>query len=207
MQRNFAGNARPLADQPLLEQATTRKIRAITLSVIVAVIAIVQSGRDMSNVRNLPMTVGIVILIIAAIASLPEPDQTPADKARHLTLVEMRTLNRSQLLKLSPGMSKEQAMAAMGTQAFYDEDTEFMVPNPYRSETYTAADGTIYELLSYYTDLNKEDYKLSKDEMTPLIFQNGKLVGWGWASVQQLDSRPAAAGTPQGPVADQPVEK
>jgi hypothetical protein len=92
----------------------------------------------------------------------------------------------------------------MGSRAFYQKHPDFVVPNPYRTESYQAPDGTRYELLSYYTDMNKEDYKLTKDEMTPLIFENGKLIGWGWTFFDRLDLRHAVG---EMPPVDMPVEK
>lgn len=172
----------------------------------------------MSNIRNLPMTIGIVILISAFIGSMRSPHRHHDDDAEdmdvakplRMELEDMRELNRGNLKRLAVGMTKEQAMAIMGTRTFRDEDDgDFVVPNPYRSESYQALDGTMYELLSYYTDLNQSDYKLSKDEMTPLIFENGKLIGWGWVFVDKLDMRHATLPTAEPtPPAELPaVEK
>ena len=163
----------------------------------------------MSTIRNLPMTIGIVILVIAFFGSMRSPDRYRSDddedddvtEPLRMELEDIRALNRGHLQKLSVGMTREQAMAIMGTRTFRDDDNDdFIVPNPYRSESYQAVDGTVYELLSYYTDLNKRDSKLSKDETTPLIFENGKLIGWGWVFVDKLDMRhatlPSAEPTP-----------
>lgn len=171
----------------------------------------------MSNIRNLPMTIGVVILVIAFFASMRSPDRHHSDadedddvtKPLRMELEDMRALNRGNLKNLSLGMTKEQAMAAMGTRTFRDdEDRDFLVPNPYRSESYQALDGTRYELLSYYTDFSASDSKLTKDEMTPLIFENGKLIGWGWVFVDKLDMRHATLPSAETPPAELPaVEK
>lgn len=171
----------------------------------------------MSNIRNLPMTIGIAILIIGFIGSMRSPHRDYGDededdgatKPLRMELEDIRALNRGNLKKLSVGMTKEQAMAAMGTRTFRDEDDDdFLVPNPYRSESYQALDGTMYELLSYYTDLNESDGRLDKDEMTPLIFENGKLIGWGWVFVDKLDMRHATLPNVETPAEELPaVEK
>lgn len=162
----------------------------------------------MSTIRNLPMTIGIAILIIAFIGSMRSPDRHhggddkdgDATKPLRMELEDMRALNRGNLKNLAVGMTKEQAAAIMGTRTFRDDDDrDFLVPNPYRSESYQALDGTMYELLSYYTDLNKSGSKLSKDEMTPLIFENGKLIGWGWVFVDKLDMRHATLPSAEAP--------
>jgi hypothetical protein len=177
----------------------------------------------MSNIRNLPMTIGIAILVVAFIGSMRSPDRRD-DHEDHddywdddvteplsMEMEDIRALNRDNLKKLSVGMTKEQAMAIMGTRTFRDDNNEdFLVPNPYRSESYQAPDGTKYELLTYYTDWSKSDYKLTKDEMTPLIFEDGKLIGWGWVFVDKLDMRhatlPSAEAAPPAPPPTPPAE-
>lgn len=166
----------------------------------------------MSTVRNLPMTIGIAILLVAFFASLrgPRHDRDAADDATQplsLELSEMRASNRQKLKNLQLGMAKEQAMAVMGTRTYVDEDDDdFLVPNPYRSESYQAPDGTAFELLSYYTEMNRSDSRITKDETTPLIFENGKLIGWGWLFVDKLDMRHATPPAASAPAATLPAE-
>lgn len=167
----------------------------------------------MSNVRHVPMTIGIIILISAFIVSMRGPGRRAHEERDELSrpllmeLRDMRAHNRNNLNKLDVGMSKADARAAMGTRAFVDEDDDdFVVPNPYRSETYQAPDGTVYELLTYYTELNKSDGEVSKDETTPLIFENGKLIGWGWIFVDKLDMRHATTAPPPPPAPLPPEE-
>jgi hypothetical protein len=168
----------------------------------------------MSNIRYLPMTFGIVLLVIAFIGSLRGPaqrsdghDEDDGASPLEMELSDVRAHNRGNLNKLSVGMTKDQAMSAMGTRTFVDEDDDdFLVPNPYRTETYQATDGSVFELLTYYTDLNKSDHKITKDETTPLIFENGKLIGWGWIFVDKLDMRHATdPSAPPAPPPDPPL--
>ena len=167
----------------------------------------------MSNIRNLPMTIGIVILVIAFVSSLRRPDHRNYDRRTpdgaapvEMELEEMRAINRSKLRFLSVTMTKEEAVRTMGTRTFVDEDDDdFLVSNPYRTESYQAPDGTVYELLSYYTDRYKSDGKLTKEEMTPLIFENGKLIGWGWVFFDKLDLRHATVPAPAPPAPPAPV--
>lgn len=51
---------------------------------------------------------------------------------------------------------------------------------PYRSETLTGKDGKSYEVLYYYTHLKQRDDRITDDELTPLVFQGGKLIGRGY---------------------------
>jgi len=67
--------------------------------------------------------------------------------------------NRDKLLQVSVGMTKEQVRQVMG--------------KPYRREVYEPR-----EIWFYITEWQKDGYTTS-DEMTPLVFEDGKLVGWG----------------------------
>jgi outer membrane protein assembly factor BamE (lipoprotein component of BamABCDE complex) len=67
--------------------------------------------------------------------------------------------NRNQLDKLKVGMTTDQVRRAMG--------------RPYKSEFY----GT-KQMWFYITDW-QSDGKTTPDEMTPLVFENDILLGWG----------------------------
>ncbi len=96
-------------------------------------------------------------------------------------LEEVRSDNRSNLMKLEIGMSKPDALAIMGV----DEKKLWggigysqRISNPYRSEILDSNAGPM-EVLYYYTDLKKQDGAITADELTPLVFKEAKLIGWG----------------------------
>jgi len=105
------------------------------------------------------------------------------------TISEITAPNRANLLKLSIGMSKQEAIDIMGT----DEMTVFYRPpdagvlrrktviitNPYRSEIFQGKDKAL-EVIYYVTDVKRDDGVITDDELTPLVFDNGTLIGWGW---------------------------
>ena len=95
----------------------------------------------------------------------------------------VRTMNRENLLKLSIGMSKQEALNVMGTRSFATLE-EGRINNPYRSEILSNKEGKVFEVLYYYTDVKKADDAITDDELTPLIFDNGRLIGWGWSFLQ-----------------------
>lgn len=104
------------------------------------------------------------------------------------TLPELRVRNRENLVKLSIGMTKEEVLRIMGTRttkAYQGWDGGFVdiINNPYRSETLQGKDKT-FEVLYYYTDIKKADSAITDDELTPLVFEESKLVGWGWGFLQ-----------------------
>lgn len=99
------------------------------------------------------------------------------------SLSGVRTMNRENLLKLSIGMSKQEALNVMGTRSFATLE-EGRINNPYRSEILSNKEGKIFEVLYYCTDEKRIDGAITDDELTPLIFDNGKLIGWGWSFLQ-----------------------
>ncbi len=49
-------------------------------------------------------------------------------------------------------------------------------------------DSTTYQVLFYRTVLQKSDGITTKDECTPLLFKDGKLIAWGKSAFEQFDS-------------------
>ena len=99
------------------------------------------------------------------------------------SLDRVRTANRRNLLKLSVGMTKEQAIATMGHKSGGGEYGEPTVNSPYKSEI-LPGQGKTFEVLYYYTDVKSVIYianpaTVPDDELTPLVFEDGKLIGWG----------------------------
>jgi len=94
------------------------------------------------------------------------------------TIDSIRAMNRERLMKLSIGMSKQEVLNVMGTQTMQAEG--WTVNNPYRSEIMTGKDKT-FEVLYYYTDVKQGDNAITDDELAPLVFDDGKLIGWGWS--------------------------
>jgi hypothetical protein len=95
----------------------------------------------------------------------------------------LRAQNTGNLAKLTVGLRKDVAMEMMGTEA--SKGVFMWIDNPYRSETLTGKDGKSYEVLYYYTELKQRDDRITDDELTPLVFHDGKLIGWGYPFLDQ----------------------
>jgi hypothetical protein len=59
------------------------------------------------------------------------------------------------------------------------------INNPFRAEASHTADGVYFEVLLYYTDTLNVDGAITDDELTPIVIEDGVLVGWGWVFYDQ----------------------
>ena len=92
-----------------------------------------------------------------------------------------RKENRTNLLRLSVGMTKEEVLQIMGVRTYRTIDlTDEDITNPYRSESYQAG-GSVWQVLFYYTDIKADDGAITDDELTPIVLKDGRLDGWGWS--------------------------
>ena len=97
-------------------------------------------------------------------------------------------------------MTKDSVMEQMGNGFATDVYTNLQsvtATNPYKSEMHTV-DGRVYEVLYYYTDtmrkkrINVHLPGLEKanpildEELTPVVLQNNRVIGWGRAFFKTL---------------------
>ena len=95
-----------------------------------------------------------------------------------------RDLNRKNMLSLSIGMEKADVLRVMGNRQVKDLQLGTLT-NPYKSEIFKAQE-KIFEVWYYYTDRTVADGMISDGELTPVVFENEKLVGWGDGFFQDL---------------------
>ena len=117
---------------------------------------------------------------------------------------QFRIDNQQHLRMLTPGMTKDVVLATMGIAPVsrclrstggicHEFET---IDNPYR-RSYFDVGRKRYEVLYYYTDDQKRDLRyyyqelkrheseLGDDQLTPVLLEDGKLVGWGKDVVDQ----------------------
>ncbi len=101
-------------------------------------------------------------------------------------------LNESGFKAVQDGMTETQIHQLMGTELVigYKSQTPgyqpLTIPNPYKSE---AIKGTTY-LIEYYIEaIRQPDGIVSDNELMPLVFKDGKLIGRGWPLANSV--RPA----------------
>ncbi len=73
--------------------------------------------------------------------------------------------NNNALLNLEMGMSKQQVIGVMG--------------KPDLNEAYKSLRGKSIVIFFYYTQKKWSDGSVTKDETTPVVIENGELIGWG----------------------------
>ncbi len=76
------------------------------------------------------------------------------------TLSSIRAVNRTNLLRLSVGMTKEAALQTMGEQTLQAWTFPFLfepINNPFRTETMNIKNGGTALILFYYTDKHMDD--------------------------------------------------
>jgi hypothetical protein len=107
----------------------------------------------------------------------------------HDPLEVMRDANKQKIAQLSVGMSRgEVEKAVMGNDVAGGKIFDVLfgrfqyldARNPMREERVRGADGADYEVLFYYTDLRERDNKITDDELTPVVFRDGRIVGIGY---------------------------
>lgn len=104
-----------------------------------------------------------------------------------MSLSKIASYNKDNLEKLSSGMTEEEALKVMGRKKLRSGLWSFYVTvnNPYRSEALETKNGRKIKILYYFTELIKEAsttwevYTIKNNELTPLIFEEGKLIGIG----------------------------
>ena len=98
-------------------------------------------------------------------------------------------LNESGFKAVQEGMTLDQVHQIMGTQLNIGYTLQgsnykpLTIPNPYRSE---AIKGTDYFIEYYIEAIRQPDGIVSDNELMPLIYKNGKLIGRGWNEANSL---------------------
>lgn len=102
-------------------------------------------------------------------------------------LEQLRSANKQNLARLAPGMTRMEVESVMGheqaggglPEVVFGRVQYLRAKNPMREETVKGADGAEYLALFYYTDVKQRDDKITDDELTPVVFRDGKVVGIG----------------------------
>lgn len=117
----------------------------------------------------------------------------------YVTLEEMGAKNSFGIMKLKVGMSQREVFAILKNgvteihKLKYRDDYPLFgrqigefdpageIRNPYKVEALERG-RDVFEVLFYYVDYKMDsDGIISEKELTPLVFKNKELIGWGWS--------------------------
>jgi hypothetical protein len=102
---------------------------------------------------------------------------------------EVGSYNQANLLKVDIGASKTKVVEAMGgvqkiqtytSTSFMTKKESIIINNPFNREFRTDSAGNTIEILWYYTNINKADGNITKEEQTPIVLEKNAVVGMGW---------------------------
>jgi len=133
----------------------------------------------------------IVLLGLTIAGCATTPAYNPMQSASQQELL----LNESSFKAIQDGMTLDQVHKIMGQElvigyAFQSPEYKpLTIPNPYKTETIKESG----EVIEYYIDSIRQPDGIVKDnELMPLIFKDGKLIGRGWPFVNSLRSAKSA---------------
>ncbi|HUQ76643.1 MAG TPA: DUF3192 domain-containing protein [Burkholderiales bacterium] len=109
-------------------------------------------------------------------------------------LEQMRETNVRNLQRVAVGHTRLEVESLMGSdraggglpEVVFGRIQYLQARNPMREETVAGNDGVDYQVLFYYTDLRTKDDKITDDELTPVVFRDGKVAGVGYVFLGAL---------------------
>ena len=102
---------------------------------------------------------------------------------------EVGAYNQGNLLKVDIGGTKTKVLEAMGgvqkiqtytSTSFITKKENIIINNPFNREFKTDSAGNTKEILWYYTNINKADGNITKEQQTPIVLEKNAVVGMGW---------------------------
>jgi hypothetical protein len=111
---------------------------------------------------------------------------------------EVGSYNQANLLKVDIGVTKSKVLEAMGgvqkiqtyiTTSFMTKKESITINNPINRGFKTDSAGNTIEILWYYTNINKADGDITKEQQTPIILDKNAVVGIGWDFYEEYAKR------------------
>jgi hypothetical protein len=115
-------------------------------------------------------------------------------------LEQLRATNKRNLERVAVGYTRLEVESIMGKdhaggglpEVLLGRVQYLRATNPMREEHVRGDDGADYDVLFYYTDLLQRDDKITDDELTPVVFRAGKVVGVGYPFLRQVRKVPTS---------------
>ena len=102
---------------------------------------------------------------------------------------ELGSHNQANLMKIDLGITKTKLLEVMGgvqkiqtyiTTSFITKKEDIIINNPVNREFRTDTAGNTIEIIWYYTNTNKAEGDITKEQQTPIILEKNAVVGMGW---------------------------
>ena len=129
------------------------------------------------------------VLILFSGCTIAQVEKTPPAAAR----ASLKTFPTAQAIEELPvGLSRAEVEEKSGMPVVVGYETEapakiksIIIQNPYKTET-LEKNNKRYQVDYYLTHIYQADGVVSDDELTPLVFENGRLVGKGREFLDKL---------------------
>ena len=100
--------------------------------------------------------------------------------ARKISYAALLSENQLNVLKVSPGQTKQQVMDIMGSSQAKVKST--FITNPFKQDFFSVEKDD-YEILYYLTRRYPAYTAIKESQATPIVLKNGKVVGLGLEAV------------------------
>jgi hypothetical protein len=128
-----------------------------------------------------------IVLLFALMLTAPDifAQALPKKPSRS----EVGSYNQANLLKVDLGATKNKVLEVMGgvqkiqtyiATTFMTKKESIIINNPLNREFKTDTAGNTMEILWYYTNINKAEGDITKEQQTPIILEKNAVVGMGW---------------------------
>lgn len=104
------------------------------------------------------------------------------DRVRSVSYATLLSENQINILKISPGQTKQQVIEIMGSSQAQVKST--FITNPFKQDFFSV-DKVDYEILYYLTRRYPAYTAIKESQATPIVLKNGKVVGLGIEAVQK----------------------
>lgn len=105
---------------------------------------------------------------------------------RQISYETLLAENQVNILKLTPGLTKQQVIDTMGTSQAKVKSNLY-VTNPYKNDFFTI-DKDNYEVIYFLTQRYHAFSKIKESQATPVVIKNGQVVGLGFDALSRAKS-------------------
>ena len=102
---------------------------------------------------------------------------------------DVGSYNQANLLKVDVGVTKTKVLEIMGgiqkiqtytSTSFMTKKESIVINNPTSREFKTDSAGNTIEILWYYTNTNKAEGDITREQQTPIVLDKNAVMGMGW---------------------------